>query len=177
MTVVYSSKLTSGRVYIASDAAVGYSDGYRQLMEEGKWWTYDSLFVGESGADFALSRIRAEFEAMEAPPSPELLAESIRKVAKKLAGKHHVDDVEAQLLYASPTELAVVGGDGGILRRRDSACVGHGATILMAWLDARLPPVSKRSLKLVDALVQEGLAYTARHCESVCDPFFTDWTR
>lgn len=177
MTVVFASKLTSGRVYIASDAAVGFEDGYRQLMEEGKWWDYDGLFVGESGEDFSLSRVRALFEEANDAPSPALLAACVRAVSKDLAGKHAVDCIEAQLLYASPTELAVVGGDGGILRRKTEACVGHGATILTAYLADRLPTPSKRSLKAVDALVLEGLSYTANYCESVCGPFFTDWTR
>ena len=177
MTVVFASKLTGGRVYIASDAAVGYADGYRQLMEEGKWWDYDGFFIGESGEDFALSRIRAAFEEATEEPTPRLLAASVRKVAKDLAGKEHVDCVEADMLFASPEEIAIVGGDGGILRRKYDGCVGHGATVLMAYLSDRLPVPSKRSFKAVDALVLDGLAYTANYCESVAGPFFTDWTR
>ena len=177
MTVVYATKLTRGRVYICSDAAVGYADGYRQLMDEGKWWSYDGFFVGESGEDFALSRIRSAFESKNAAPSPELLAKCVHEVAKDLAGKEHVDCIEAQLLYASPDEIAIVGGDGGILRRKSEAVVGHGATVLGSYLADRLPPPSKRSLKAVEEIVLAGMEHTRRFCDSVSDPFFSDWTR
>lgn len=174
MTVVYGSKLGDGRVYIASDAAVGYGDGYRQLMEEGKWWDYDELFVGESGCDFALSRIRAKFEAKEEETTPELLAQCVREVASEVSKKEHTEDLEAQLLYASPSELAIVGGDGGIMRRKVDAAVGHGSTILLAYLADRLPAPSKRTERNVSRIVLAGMKHTARMCDSVCDPFFED---
>jgi len=177
MRVVYASKLADGRVYIASDAAVGYADGYRQLMEEGKWWDYDSFFIGESGSDFALSRIRMAFENKGLPgalPTPELLAECVHEVAKDVAGKGEVDYLGAQLLFACPDSMAIVGGDGGILRRKVEACVGHGSTVLSSYLAGRLQPPSKRTYKNTDKIVREGLVYTARICDSVCDPFFSD---
>jgi len=174
MTVVYATKLADGRVYIASDAAVGYADGYRQLMEEGKWWDYEHFFIGESGSDFALSRIRTAFEAKNKAPSPEVLAEVIHEVAQAVAGKNEVDYLGAQLLYADPENMAVVGGDGGILRRKVEACVGHGSTVLMSYLADRLPPLSKRTRSKVSKVVLAGLRHTARLCDSVCDPFFED---
>lgn len=176
MTVVYASKLADGRVYICSDAAVGYGSGYRQLMEEGKWWAYDGFFVGESGSDFALSRIRVAFEAKNKEPSPEVLAECVHEVAKELANREHVDYLNAELLYADPDNFAIVGGDGGILRRKTEACVGHGATVLMSYLAGRLPAPSKRTYKNVSKVVLEGMRHTARMCDSVCDPFFEDVT-
>ncbi len=180
MTVVYATKLADSRLYIASDAAVGYSDGYRQLMEEGKWWDYGSFFIGESGCDFALSRIRMAFERaselVPGSPSPEFLARVVHEVAKELAGTTEVSYLEAQLLFAHPENLAVVGGDGGILRRTTEACVGHGGTILQAYLEGRMPAPSKRTQRNVSKIVMEGMAYTARLCESVCDPFFEDVT-
>ncbi len=178
MTVVYATKLADGRVYIASDAAVGYADGYRQLMEEGKWWDYGTFFIGESGCDFALSRIRAAFESAGIiTPGPEHLAIVIHNVAKELAGKNEVEYLEAQLLFAHPDCLAVVGGDGGILRRKTEACVGHGGTILQAYLEDRMPAPSKRTQRNVSKIVLAGMKYTARLCESVCDPFFEDVTQ
>jgi len=174
VTVVYASKLADGRVYIASDAAVGYSDGYRQLMEEGKWWDYGTFFIGESGSDFALSRIRAAFEAANKAPSPETLAEVINEIAKDVMGKG--ESLGAQLLYADPDAFAIVGGDGGILIRKVDACVGHGAALLQSYLADRLPPPSKRTERNVSKIVRAGLAHTARYCESVCDPFFEDVT-
>lgn len=174
MTVVYASKLADGRVYIASDAAVGYGDGYRQLMEEGKWWDYDELFVGESGSDFALSRIRAKFEGKQEETTPELLAECVREVATEVSKREHTEDLEAQLLYASPFEIAIVGGDGGILRRKVDAAVGHGSTPLLSYLADRLPVPSKRTYRNVSRIVLAGLQHTARMCDSVCDPFFED---
>lgn len=174
MTVVFASKLANGEVYIASDSAVGYGDGYRQLMEEGKWWEYDGFFVGESGSDFALSRIRAKFESKNAEASPELLAACVREVATEVSKKEHTEDLEAQLLYASPEEIAVVGGDGGIMRRKFHGCVGHGETILSAYLEGRLPMPSKRTLRSVSRVVLAGMRLTARRCESVCDPFWED---
>ena len=176
MTVVYASKLADGSVYIASDAAVGYSDGYRQLMEEGKWWDYGTFFIGESGSDFALSRIRMAFEAKTEAPSPELLALVVHEVAKEVAGKNEVDYLGAQLLYADAESMALVGGDGGILRRKHDACIGHGATVLQSYLADRLPPPSKRTARNVSKIVRAGLVHTARLCESVCDPFFEDVT-
>jgi hypothetical protein len=173
VTVVFSSKLADGRIYIASDAAVGYEDGYRQLMEEGKWWTYDGFYVGESGDDFALSRIRARFETKNKAPSPDTLAECVREVASEMT-KDHTECLSAQLLYADAHDLAVVGGDGGILRRKHDACVGHGATVLTSYLVGRLPAPSKRTFKNVSIIVREGLVWTARLCDSVCDPFFED---
>lgn len=172
MTVVFASKLANGQVYIASDAAVGYGDGYRQLMEEGKWWEYDGLFIGESGSDFALSRIRAKFESKNDEPSPELLAACVREVATEVSKKEHTEDLEAQLLYASPEEIAVIGGDGGIMRRKHHGAVGHGETILTSYLEGRLPVPSKRTKASVSRVVLVGLRFTARKCESVCDPFF-----
>jgi len=176
MTVVYSTRLADGRIYIASDAAVEYGGGYRQLMEEGKWWDYDGFFVGESGSDFALSRIRAKFEAKNAEPTAALLAACVREVASEVSKREHTEDLEAQLLYAAPDEIAVVGGDGGILRRRVEACVGHGETILSSYLADRLPVPSKRTYKNVSRVVLAGLKFTALKCTSVCEPYFEDVT-
>lgn len=174
MTVVFGCKLVNGGAYIASDAAVGYADGYRQLMDEGKWWEYDGFFVGESGTDFALSRIRLHFEAKNRPPSPEMLAQCVHEVAKDLAGKEHVDYLNAQLLWICPEQIALIGGDGGIIRKRDAGCVGHGSFILEAYLADRMPPPSKRTYQKVSRVVRAGLAHTERACESVCNPFFED---
>jgi hypothetical protein len=177
LTVCCAVALASDDVYVASDAAVGYGGGFRRIMVEGKWWKYDDVFVLESGSDFALSRIRSEFESRNDVPTPQLLAECVRKVAIDIANKSEaVDYVGAELLFASPDALAVVGGDGGIIKAEGFACIGHGGPLLTAYLTDKLPAPSRRSYNKVNSIVRDGLAITARLCDSVCDPFYDDTT-
>lgn len=175
MTVGCAVRLNDGRVYCATDSAIGYASGYRRAMPTGKWWEYDGFLILESGSDFALSRIRRVFEAKTEETSVELLQDCVHEVAEKVASKFEgVGDLEAELLYADPDldGLYVIGGDGGIVGPDDWACIGHGAPLLTVALEMGLPVPSRRTLRKVHEVVMRGLTITARGADSVHDPFY-----
>jgi 20S proteasome alpha/beta subunit len=182
LTVVIAVICDSGKIVVGSDAAIGYESGYRRLMSDGKWWDMGCLMIGESGSDFALSRIRQK--TVKHDPWPELrdpytFSELVCEVQTEVKGQEGTEPIEAELLHISgdldgkPT-LYVIGGDGGITGPFEATAVGHGAMPALPLLDALLKKsrMPKRTETKVANVVREILELSSSYVDSVAPPHF-----
>ena len=175
MTCVMACLCEDGRTVVVSDSAIGYGDGYRRLMSEGKWWDMGCLLTGESGTDFALSRIRQKTvkkKKWEELRDPYTFSELVCEVQTEVKGEDGPEPLEAELLHVSD-RLHVIGGDGGITGPFPYTAVGHGATIALPLMDAMLHPryIKKRTVAKVTNRLLEIMKIVASYADSVCEPF------
>lgn len=181
MTVVIACITSDNKIVVVSDSAIGCEDGYRRIMSEGKWWDMGCLMIGESGTDFALSRLRQKTRKKKswvALRDPYVFSAMVVEVQTEVKGDEGPEPLEAELLHISGDEkkkptLHVIGGDGGITGPFPYTAIGHGATValpLLDWaLDSRRMP--RRTTIKVTNMLMEVLKLTERYAESVCSPF------
>lgn len=189
MTCVAAVRLLDGRILMCSDAAVGYASGYRRTMQEGKWWAdYQECVIGESGTDFALSRVKHLFSMMVEPekkktephePTAELLAECVRQVQRDVKGDEGIQPIECEMLYCDEDTIAVVGGDGGIVRYREFAVIGHGQPACEPQLiNLIVKQGFQRTENVMRKVLFDCFDVTSKLCDSVCanddDDFFIE---
>ena len=184
MTVVIGILCEDGRIVVGSDSAIGYGDGYRRIMSEGKWWNMGCLMIGESGSDFALSRIRQKtvtHDPWTDLRDPYTFSELICEVQTEIKGQEGTEPIEAELLHISGDKdckpiIHVIGGDGGISGPYPYAAIGHGGMPATICMDTRLDPKhfkGKRTVVRMTNVVLEALERTAQYADSVSSPFFT----
>lgn len=174
VTCVIAAVCEDNKAVVMSDAAIGFDDGFRRLMTEGKWWDMKRLIIGESGTDFALSRIRQKTrdQDWEALRDPYTFSELVCQVQADVKGQLGMEALEAELLHVGADEdgnvkLYVIGGDGGISGPYPYVSIGHGMMPAQPLLDARFTRTKSRSLKTVKTILWDVLELTARYNESV----------
>lgn len=173
MTVCSAVVLDDGRVHCATDAAVGYSDGYRRPMVIGKWWLdyLDQCLIMESGTDLALSRVRAKMDEHKGGSKladPNFVAKLIREVQEEIKGTDGVDSIECELLHVSFEGLIhVVGGDGGVIGPYPYTAIGHGATPMNPIFDYAFPTKAKLTERVVKDVVKRAFDVCPIYCDSV----------
>lgn len=183
MTVVIAVICDDNKIVLASDSAISCEDGYRRMMSEGKWWDMGCLMIGESGSDFALSRIRQKTVKRKNWTDlrdPYTFSELVCQVQKEVAGDEPLEPIEAELLHISGNKedlpiIHVIGGDGGITGPFLYTAIGHGATIALPLLDVLLDSkrLKKRTAIKVTNTLMEVLDLTERYADSVVHPFYT----
>ena len=183
MTVVMATICDDDRIVVMTDSAIGYDSGSRRIMSAGKWWNMGCLLIGESGSDFALSRIRQKtqkYEPWTELRDPYTFSELVCEVQTEVKGEHGTEPIEAELLHVSGDEkgkaiLHVIGGDGGITGPFTHTAVGHGAAIALPLMDVMLDPkrMKKKSVIKVTNTMTEIITVVAQYCDSVCGPFHT----
>ena len=184
MTVVIGIICEDGKIVIGSDAAIGFGDGYRRLMSEGKWWNMGCLLIGESGSDFALSRIRqktVKHDPWTDLRDPYTFSELICEVQTEIKGDEGTEPIEAELLHVSGDKdcnpiLHIIGGDGGITGPYPYIAIGHGGTVAQPVLDTLLDPrhfKGKRTPIRMINVAMEAMERTAQYSDTVSPPFFT----
>lgn len=183
MTVVMAAICDDNRIVVMTDSAIGYEHGYRRIMSDGKWWDMGCLMIGESGSDFALSRIRQKtqkYEPWEDLRDPYTFSELVCSVQTEVKGETGTEPIDAELLHVSGDEqgkpiLHVIGGDGGITGPFTHTAVGHGAAIALPLLDVMLDSkrMKKKSVIKVTNVMTEIITVVAQYCDSVCGPFHT----
>jgi 20S proteasome alpha/beta subunit len=182
MTVVIAVICDNGNIVVGSDSAIGYESGYRRLMADGKWWNMGCLMIGESGSDFALSRIRqktVKHEPWTDLRDPYTFSELVCEVQTEVKGLEGTEPIDAELLHIAGDKegkplLNVIGGDGGITGPFPHTAVGHGAMPALPLLDALLKPsrVPKKTVIKVTNIVLEILQLTSAYADSVSPPHF-----
>ena len=185
MTCVIGAICDDGRILVVSDAAISHGNGERTLMPDGKWWDMGCLLIGESGSDFALSRIRQktmqiEEEEWETLRDPYTFSNMVCEVQNEIKGElEGADAIEAELLHVSGKEdgeplLHKVGGDGGITGPFPYAAVGCGTVHANLVMDTLFDKkrCKGRSMKKVREVLFEALERTAQYNEGVSGPFF-----
>lgn len=183
MTVVIGIICEDGKIVVGSDGAISFGDGYRRLMSEGKWWNMGCLMIGESGSDFALSRIRqktVKHDPWTDLRDPYTFSELVCAVQTEVKGQDGIDDIDAELLHVSGDKdckpiIHVIGGDGGISGPYPYQAIGHGATPAIICLDTRLDPKywkKKRNVANMTIVMMEALERSAQYADSVAKPFF-----
>jgi hypothetical protein len=183
MTVVIATICDDGKIVVMSDSAIGYENGFRRLMTDGKWWDMGCLLIGESGSDFALSRIRqktVKHEPWTDLRDPYTFSELVCEVQTEVKGLEGTEPIEAELLHVSGDKdknpiLHVIGGDGGITGPFTHTAVGHGASIAMPLMDVLLDPKRMRKKTVIKTTntMTDIMVVVAQYCESVCGPFHT----
>jgi hypothetical protein len=169
------------KIVVVTDSAIGYENGYRRIMSQAKIWNMGCLVIGESGSDFALSRIRqktVKHDPWTDLRDPYTFSELICAVQTDIKGDEGTEPIEAELLHISGDNdnqpiLHVIGGDGGITGPFPYTAVGHGATIALPLMDALLDPkrLNKRTVIKVTNALMEIMNLTERYADSVCGPF------
>jgi len=183
MTVVIGIICEDGKIVVGRDGAIGFGDGYRRLMSGGKWWDMGCLVIGESGSDFALSRIRqktVKHDPWTDLRDPYTFSELVCAVQTEVKGQEGTEPIEAELLHISGDKnnkpiLHVIGGDGGITGPYPYQAIGHGATPAIVCLDTRLDPKyykKKRNVSNMREVMTEALERAAQYADSVASPFF-----
>lgn len=181
MTVVIGCITSEDKIVVISDSAIGCEDGYRRIMADGKWWDMGCLLIGESGEDFALSRLRQKTRKKKswvALRDPYIFSEMVVEVQTEVKGDEGPEPLEAELLHISGDKdkkpiIHVIGGDGGITGPFPYTAVGHGSTIALPLLDALLDPrrMKTRTTIKVTNVLMEIMKLTERYADSVCGPF------
>jgi 20S proteasome alpha/beta subunit len=171
------------KIVVLTDSAIGDAMGFRRIMSEGKWWNMGCLMIGESGSDFALSRIRAKtakHEPWTDLRDPYTFSELVCEVQSEVRGELGTEPIEAELLHVSGDEnnkpiLHVIGGDGGISGPFPYTAVGHGSTIALPLMDILLSkkyfPGKRTEVAVLNKLT-EIMEIVARYADSVSDPFY-----
>lgn len=185
MTVVIGAICDDGRILVVSDAAISHGDGDRTLMPDGKWWDMGCLLIGESGSDFALSRIRQKtmkipHEKWQTLRDPYTFSNMVCEVQNEIKGQMEgTDAIEAELLHVSGDEkgnplLHKVGGDGGVCGPFPYAAVGCGTVHANLVMDTLFDPkrCKSRSLRKVRDVLTEAALRTSHYSEGVSGPFF-----
>jgi hypothetical protein len=173
MTVGAAVLLDDGRVFCATDAAVGYSDGYRRPMTTGKWWDEfsDRCWILESGTDLALARIRAKLRQNRSAKLEDahVVASLLRKVQDEMAGKDAgVEGLDAELLHiASSGEIHVLGGDGGVIGPYPYTAIGHGAPVVNPILEYEFPTKTTLTERVVRTVLKRAFQVCTIYCDSV----------
>ena len=173
MTVCAAVLLDDGRVYCATDAAVGYAGGYRRPMVVGTGWDdfKDQCLIRESGSDLALARVRAKM--VEHKKSPKLadarfIAQLVREVQDEVKGTEGVDSIECELLHVSFDGLIhVVGGDGGVVGPYPYTAIGPGGTPVNPIFDYDFPKKAKITERIARDVVKRAFAVCPIFCDSV----------
>lgn len=183
MTLVLAAICDDDKIVVMSDSAIGYESGYRRLMTDGKWWDMGCLMIGESGSDFALSRIRqktVKHEPWTDLRDPYTFSELVCEVQTEVKGLEGTEPIDAELLHVSGNEegkplLNIIGGDGGITGPFKYTGVGHGAPVALPLMDALLDPkrLKKKTVVRVSNILTEIMERTTQYCESVVHPFHT----
>lgn len=181
LTCVAAIRLDDGRVMMCSDSAVGYESGYRRTMQRGKWWDdlKDLCIVGESGSDFALSRVHHLFHMMIDKDAdnadPGILAECVRQVQQDVKGDEGIMPIECELLFCNSDTITVVGGDGGVIEYSDFAVIGHGQPAcnpqMMLAFDKWAMKRTEYNARMV---LSDAFDVTTLICDSVCKPFWIE---
>lgn len=181
MTVVIGAVCEDGRIVVVSDSAIGYENGYRRIMSDGKWWDMGCLLIGESGSDFALSRIRqktVKVKDWQSLRDPYTFSELVCQVQSEVKGDTGTEPIEAELMHVSGDEngqplLNIIGGDGGISGPYQQTAIGHGAPLAMMGMRLlfKQKRCRKRSVQIVTNALLEVIEEVDSLCESVEGPF------
>jgi hypothetical protein len=184
MTCVMGCLTVDGKIVVITDSAMEYESGYRRILSEPKIWNMGCLIIGESGSDFALSRVRqktVKHEPWTALRDPYTFSELVCEVQSEVKGELGTEPIEAELLHVSGDEnnkpiLHVIGGDGGISGPFLYTAIGHGAVIALPLMDALLSAkyfLGKKTVINVTNRLLDIMELTAQYANSVCKPFHT----
>jgi hypothetical protein len=184
MTCVMGCLTVDDKIVVITDSAMEDGNGYRRILSEPKIWNMGCLIIGESGSDFALSRVRqktVKHEPWTALRDPYTFSELVCEVQSEVKGELGTEPIEAELLHVSGDEnnkpiLHVIGGDGGISGPFLHTAIGHGAVIALPLMDALLSTkyfLGKKTVINVTNRLLDIMELTAQYANSVCKPFHT----